>query len=319
MFNSTAAIGPLAPAMQGLQRLLAEDWFGMRWDPGGGPDGAGGWKRRLTTSFPDPASIGYWSGYYGNVELILCETLQRMLEVSLGVEHQTECPEGLVEQAAFEDKLREQATRVWPVYLFLTCPQPWFGASVTWQSHSSKSAVRGQVTTVLQTPGHSHRIAPSPVDRVGDQPTVPADGAPDVMLPNPYYLHGRDPAGGNSGYAGPYINAGATDIAGNAPQIAAVTPGVDQGLWAVTHENHDSTIVWSSFAEPLRPNWDPNNPNPAEAWDMPPIVTYKSASLGERADLIGSTMFGYYDVVVVSPSARDGGVPDTPLFPPSDQ
>ena len=252
MFTSPAIASVPAAAIASLQKLLAEDWFGMKWDPSGGPNGTGGYRRPLARSWSMSASLGWWSGYYGDVELIICETLQRTLEVSLGLEHQTAPPTTPVEQKALEDKLSKEATQVWPIYLFVACPQPWFGTSVTWQRHKAKSAVRGQVTTVLQTPGHHRPVAPSPVDLEGDKSEVPAEGLPSVMLKNPYYLQGRDRAGANSGYDGKYIDAPKSKVDGGDPRRAATGGAVDQGMWTITHENHDSAIVWSTFAEPPR-------------------------------------------------------------------
>lgn len=305
-------IAELQGILAGLQRTLAERWFGMTWDPAGGPHGGGGWKRRPTTAWSPSASLGHWSGYYGNAELILCETLQRMLEVSLGLDHQDNTPKP-EEVAGFESDLRNKATRVWPVYMFLTCPQPWFGAWITWQCHAASSPLRGQVTVLVQTPGHERPITPSPVDREGDTPQRDVGG---VQWPNPYFLHGRETANRNSGYDGPYVDASGNRQGGD-PQVAGPA---DQGMWLVTHENHDSTIVWESFGEPPpgATTWPPANGDEVEAWELPPIATYRCATLDQRADLGGSpsrtTLDGYYDIVVVSPASRDGGVPSVPLF-----
>jgi hypothetical protein len=288
------------PILTTFQSLMAEKWFGMI------PDGTG-WKRRPTSAWTAGASIGHWSGYYGNVELIMVEAFQRMLEVSIGVDHMTTPPKDAAAQQQAEAQLRTGATRVWPVYLFLTCPQPWCVAWVTWQRHDT-STMGGQVTALLQTPGHGRPIAPSPVDRVGDASTDPATGRP-----NPYYLVGRDKTSANgtpnSGYDGPYIDA-QKRVRGKDP--VAATKG--QGMWAVTHENHDSAIVWSNFREPTKQNWPGPGGIPSEAWELPPIASYRCATLGQRGDLKTSVpkpdkLDGYYDIVVVAPAALDGGIP----------
>jgi hypothetical protein len=288
------------PHLPVFQKLMAENWFGML------PDGKGGWTRRPTSSWQPLQSLGHWTGYYGNVELIMVEAMQRMLEVSLGLDHCTALPKGKSKKA-IEERLRDDATRVWPVYLFLTCPQPWFGAWVTWQCHDAASAVRGQVTGLLQGPGHSRPITPSPVDRKADKKTIMLGG---VERPNPYYLHGVETQSGNlknSGYEGPYLEG--NQVKGKAP----VSATADQGMWLVTHENHDSAIVWSSFKPPTTANWAPGA-IPTEAWELPPIAHYRCATLDQRADggtktPSANTLDGYFDTVVVSPASLDGGIP----------
>jgi hypothetical protein len=292
------------PALKTFQALMAEKWFGMK------PD-QGGWRREPPSNWSPGTSLGHWTGYYGNVELIAVEAFQRMLEVSLGVEHMTVAPKSKEAQRKAEEDLLGRATRVWPVYLFLTCPQPWFGAWVTWQTHNGTSAVRGQVTAVLQTPGHNRPLAPSPVDWEGDLPDIKVPGG--ATRPNPYYLHGVDPASSkgtpNSGYEGPYI--GKTGAMKGGDPVAATK---DQGMWLITHENHDSTIVWSNFHESATPNWGLGGVQPDEAWDLPPIVSYRCATLAQRGDLKKSppnnaTLDGYFDIVVVAPASLDGGIP----------
>ncbi len=318
---ATAALAP-API---LQTTIARDWFGMT------QVGGGKWERTDPRAWTPATTLGMWNGYYGNVELIVCETLQRMLEVSLGLEHLAIPPDpGDVEaQERIEEDLEEEVTRVWPVYLFLTCPKPWFEGWVTWQRHGDDPPVRGQVTVIMATPGHSRPVAPSPVDREGDKNTVPVEDAGGqpvldaagavVTRPNPYHLHGRDQAPGNSGYEGKFIERPLAPVAGGAP-TAPVVGGADpshaaklQGMWVVTHENHDSTIIWQNFVEPDRPNWDPTRRDPSEAWDLPPVANYRPATLAERADLGGrvdpQTLTGFTDIVVVQPASLDGGIP----------
>jgi hypothetical protein len=197
---------------------------------------------------------------------------------------------------------------VWPIYVFLTCPQPWFGAWVTWQCHQHGSPIRGQVTALLQSPGHSRPITPSSLDREGDGPTIPGSNRT-----NPYFLVGRDVknAAGtpNSGYEGRYIDT-SDHVQGKEP-VAATK---DQGMWCVTHENHDSTIVWSTFHEPTAQNWPGPGGVPREAWELPPIATYRCARLDQRGDRgnpvpVTDVLEGYYDIAVVAPAALDGGIP----------
>jgi hypothetical protein len=59
------------------------------------------------------------------------------------------------------------------VYLFLTCPQPWFETWITWQCHAKNSPVRGQVTVILSTPGHERPVTPSPIDMEADTYSLP--------------------------------------------------------------------------------------------------------------------------------------------------
>ena len=188
---------PGPPQPPDFQRTVAERWLGM--------SVAGSGKQR-TFLRNDPrdwqpgATVGHWNGYYGNVELIVAEAVQRVLEVSLGLDHVDPptihtTPD---EAKALEDQLAKNVTRVWPIYLFLTCPKPWFEVWITWQRHSrSFPQFRGQVTVILATPGHDRPVSPSAVDLVADQPQRP-DGRP-----NPYYLHGREDLA--DGYDGRYV------------------------------------------------------------------------------------------------------------------
>jgi hypothetical protein len=288
-------------AMTAFQRLMAEQWFGMV------PDGPKNWKRRPTSSWTPDTSLGQWIGYYGNVELIMVEAMQRALEVSLGLEHLTKVPPKQKKQQ-LEADLRNAADRVWPIYLFMTCPQPWFGAWVTWQCHDPGSTVRGQVTALLQSPGHARPIVPSPVDRKGDGPEVTNGG---VTRVNPYFLCGVDQQSAtgipNSGYQGRYLEG--TAVKGADPVQATG----EQGMWLITHENHDGAIVWSSFKEPKAANWAPGG-IPQEPWELPPIAHYRCATLDQRADGGKSTpkpntLEGYFDTVVIAPASLDGGIP----------
>jgi len=288
------------PELEMFQKLVAEKWFGMV------PKGVKSWTRPSPGSWKAGTSLGHWSGYYGNVELIMVEAMQRMLEISLGLPHMESVPQDTPDK--IQDGLRGAATRVWPIYLFLTCPQPWFGAWVTWQCHDDACPVRGQVTGLLQSPGHGRPIVPSPVDRECDDKEIVV-GATTRL--NPYYLHGieTDSNGfANSGYAGPYIDEQGT------LQHVPLSAGADQGMWLITHENHDSTIVWSSFMEAVTAAWS-HGSLPKEAWELPPIAHYRCATLEQRAD--GDTpqkpdpavLDGWYDTVVVAPASLDGGIP----------
>jgi hypothetical protein len=302
------------------QEVIARDWFGME-----KLDGT--WYRQDPATWAPSKSLGHWNGYFGNVELIVCETLQRMLELSLGVPHLelTAAPSGGDVDALVND-IRDHATRVWPVYMFLSCPNPWFEGWVTWQCHDTTSPLRGQVTVVLSTPSHDRPVTPSPIDVAHDTNTLfPGTG---TTMPNPYYLHGREPGPPNRGYKGDYItitsgvavtasgsvlpatfNRAREAPTGDGVVKAPHAPRHHQGMWLVTHANHDSTIVWNNFPEPKSPNW--NQPN-IEAWDLPPFAVHRCAALGERRDLGGTTdpaaLTGMYDVVVVQPASLDGGV-----------
>jgi hypothetical protein len=293
------------------QDVIACDWFGME-----KLDGT--WYRPDPATWVPSKSLGHWNGYFGNVELIVCETLQRMLELSLGVAHLdlTDAPSG-GDVDAHVSEIRGRATRVWPVYMFLCCPNPWFEGWVTWQCHATTSPLRGQVTVVLSTPSHDRPVTPSPIDVERDTKKLTFAG---TETPNPYYLHGTDPGSPNHGYKGDYITitrAPERTTDGILPARFDRTPGAPtgdgvadhQGMWLVTHANHDSTIVWNNFPEPKSPNW--NRPE-VEAWDLPPFAVHRCAALEERRDLGGTSdqtsATGMYDVVVVQPASLDGGV-----------
>jgi hypothetical protein len=301
------------------QKVIAEDWFGMQ-------KIGNTWYRQDPGTWAPSKSLGHWNGYFGNVELIVCETLQRLLELSLGVDHLVldHTPTG-DEIHDHEERLRDRATRVWPVYMFLSCPNPWFEGWVTWQCHATNSPLRGQVTVTLSTPSHDRPVTPSPIDVEKDLDTLTIPGK--ATAPNPYYLHGREPEAPNRGYRGDYItitNALALSAAGevvpatfsrrrDAPTGDGVVKGegvpYHQGMWLVTHANHDSTIVWNNFPEPTSATW--NQPE-VESWDLPPFAVHRCAALRERRDLgrtsDPATLTGLYDVVVVQPASRDGGV-----------
>jgi hypothetical protein len=315
IFDQTAQYIP------NLRSILAEDWFGMVRE-------GDGWRRQRPADWLPPQTTGMWNGYYGNVELIVCETLLRMLEVSLGIPHGRAVPQGPNDESAFEQQLASTATRVWPLCLFLTCPKPWFECWVTWQCHDKQSALRGQVTVLLATPGHRRPATPSPIDVVGDLRMVPVEdqsGQPvvrngvAVVAPNPYYLHGVDADPFNSGYVGRYVVGQQLPTRGAEPVAPRVPANHEsyQGMWVITHDNHDSTVLFRNFVEPDHPNWDPNREDSVQAWDFPPIATFRPARLAQRADLPGPgpdpyQISGYYDVTVVEPASLDGGIP----FPP---
>jgi hypothetical protein len=297
---------PGAPQPPDFQRIVAERWLGM--------SVAGSGKQR-TFVRNDPrawhpgATVGHWNGYYGNVELIVAEAVQRVLEVSLGLDHVDPPRIDITrdEAKALEDQLAKQVTRVWPIYLFLTCPKPWFEVWITWQRHSrSFPQFRGQVTVILATPGHDRPVSPSAVDLVADQPQRP-DGRP-----NPYYLHGREDLA--DGYDGRYVEPSSRATPARIVGADPTTSDGPQGMWVVTHENHDSAIVWSSFFEGIGfakvPNFAPGGSRP-EAWDLPPIANYRPSTIEERSDVGISPksqgLTGYADVVVVQPAGRDGG------------
>jgi hypothetical protein len=300
---------PDPPAGDDFQKIVAERWLGMK-VTGKGEQRT--FERRDPTTWQPGDTIGHWNGYYGNVELIVAEAVQRMLEVSLGIDHVD--PPGIditPNQALdLEQQLANEVTRVWPVYLFLTCPKPWFEAWITWQRHSKKHPeLRGQVTVILATPGHARPVSPSPVDLLDDKRDRGG-------RPNAYYLHGREPAA--HGYEGVYLDP--SDPVTHTALAVPVrhdhgrpkTSSGDQGMWVVTHENHDSTIVWSSFMDDVAKehNFSPGEVK-SEAWDLPPIASYRPALLEERDDVRtgpkASGLTGYANVVVVQPADLDGG------------
>jgi hypothetical protein len=300
---------PDPPAGDDFQKIVAERWLGMKVT---GQGAQRTFERRDPTTWQPGDTIGHWNGYYGNVELIVAEAVQRMLEVSLGIDHIVAPPTDINDEDAktLEEELAGKVTRVWPIYLFLTCPKPWFETWITWQRHSQTDPeLRGQVTVILATPGHDRPVSPSPVDLVRDGPT--RDGRP-----NAYYLHGREDL--QDGYDGVYL-----DPLDPETGAALVVPqehdhdrpkgaSGEQGMWVVTHENHDSTIVWSTFLDGAAKvhNFSPGAAQP-EAWDLPPIASYRPARLDERDDVRTGPkdpgLTGYGDVVVVRPAARDGG------------
>jgi hypothetical protein len=318
--NSIIESGLFAATGAGWVNAIAHDWFGMELV-------GSNWYRQTPGTWVPSKSLGHWNGYFGNVELIVCETLQRMLELSLGVDHldPMSLPHPVPDDAeikGIQQRLKDTATHVWPVYMYLTCPNPWFESWVTWQCHDTDSTVRGQVTVMLSTPGHDRPVTPSPIDLEDDLRDLAVAGS--APTANPYFLHGRDPANSNYGYEGEYLASalqggpgtvgptGAYDRMGNAPtgpRVPKVPRTNHQGMWIITHVNHDSTIVWNNFPNPTSPNW--GRPG-VESWDLPPFAVHKCAAVGERRDVGGQSdpaaVTGMYDVVVVQPASRDGGV-----------
>jgi len=92
---------------------------------------------------------GFWVQYFGDVEEIVRQTLIRTIEVSLGLEHGDDVPDG-------------GPRRVLPIELFWKCPQRWFEGWVTWRWDEVHGT--GQVTTMFATPGSGKPVLQNPMD-----------------------------------------------------------------------------------------------------------------------------------------------------------
>jgi hypothetical protein len=156
-----------------------------------------------------------------------------------------------------------------------------------------------------------------------DTYSLPVEGRTDRTVPNPYYLHGVDPDPYNSGYVGKVLRSNGTFHPDHGDPLDTTSHDeVGQGMWVVTHANHDSTIATSTFDDPAVPDFNPSLRREPEAWDLPPIAHFRYAPLLQRKDVrpteamsatTGHPIDPYRDVVVVSPASRDGGVPSVRL------
>jgi hypothetical protein len=194
---------------------------------------------------PQPTKpTGMWDGYQGNVERIIATVLVRALEVSLGLDHDAPIP--------------ATPPRSWPIYFFLKCQQPFFEGWVTWQCHSVNRRAAGQVTVIFATPGHNHPVSdhPVPIDIDGDGvddvvPTLRSDGE---FLEEPVSALAADPTG-----------------------------KPHQGVWVVTHRDHQKLNVFDTSVPSAYLEWGP---------PLLPIIAPED----------------FCDVVTVQPAAFSGGI-----------
>lgn len=122
---------------------LNTDWFGWKRDP------AGDWVKPDPRDF-DPVtnpSIGFWIGYWGDVEPLVRQTFVRAIEASLELRHDETIANPAVELGP------NRTRRFWPITVFLKCPTPWFEGWVSWR-HFSNARDDGEVIVHFHTPGH---------------------------------------------------------------------------------------------------------------------------------------------------------------------
>jgi hypothetical protein len=118
------------------------DWFGRT------KDATGAWVVPQAPFDPEnPATTGRWVNWYGQAEEIVRTTLQRALEVALGLE-----PDHTIAMGT-------RPPRHWPIAMIWKCGQPWFEGWITWRRHGAC----GQVLVVFSTPGNGDPISTSPL------------------------------------------------------------------------------------------------------------------------------------------------------------
>jgi hypothetical protein len=97
---------------------------------------------------PWPGQTAHWQFYKGPVEKIIRETLERAIELVLGLPH-----------GGSLDGLRLADLRKWPIDFWWKCPQPWFEGWVTWRRIGSTS---GHVTVIFATPADDGVVLRTP-------------------------------------------------------------------------------------------------------------------------------------------------------------
>lgn len=141
-------MGPLDVALAGspydaasLKYHVNHDWFGF--EPVSDATGAvTGWQAQPDFDPVLQPTTGFWQHWYGTPERVFRQTLQRSLEVALGVEHHAGAGGG-----------RVQPTRHWPISMFWNCPHPWYEGWVSWKRHG-RGTREGHVTMLVNTPAH---------------------------------------------------------------------------------------------------------------------------------------------------------------------
>jgi hypothetical protein len=168
-----------------LKQHVGEDWWGFRpvLDPSSGE--VVGWDPQEQFDASTNPTTGFWQHWYGDPEAVFRQTLQRALEVALGVEHVDGPGGGPV-----------HPTRHWFISMFWNCPHPWYEGWVSWHRRSG-SRRSGQVTMVVNTPAH---IPPStePGHHNGElfnSPLRPAGDPPDKI--QPYEVEPTEATGDN--------------------------------------------------------------------------------------------------------------------------
>jgi hypothetical protein len=106
---------------------LYKDWFGMIQDTTPGP-----WHKQ-----PGVFPTGFWRGYQGDPEAILRETMERAIELSLG----------LAPGAALPSP--NATARDWPIDVYWICQGPWFQCWVLWREGATSAT--GHVTVLITT------------------------------------------------------------------------------------------------------------------------------------------------------------------------
>lgn len=140
LFDSTSLLGGPRPPAQVKDHGRA-DWFGMRPRPGGG------WEPQAPFDPVTNPSTGYWQQWYGDAEGIVRTTLQRAVEVALGVD-----PDAPVDASV-------PPARHWPIDILIKCTQAWMEGWVSWRAHGGT----GHVTVIFAVPGNGHPLLTSPL------------------------------------------------------------------------------------------------------------------------------------------------------------
>jgi hypothetical protein len=138
--STTLDGGPNATAAARVE-AVNHAWFGIE------PDGSGGWAQQAPFDPVNPTTTGRWVNWYGEAETIVRVTLQRALEVALGLEPDEPIALGMTPR------------RHWPIAMVWKCGQPWFEGWISWRRHGEC----GQVFVVFSTPGNGDPISTSPL------------------------------------------------------------------------------------------------------------------------------------------------------------
>jgi hypothetical protein len=129
------------PTVADRIRAVNRDWFGMV------EDSTGAWSPQPPFDPTNPVTTGRWVNWYGHAEAIVRTTLQRALEVALGLE-----PDQPIAVGA-------SPPRHWPIAMIWKCGQPWFEGWITWR----RQADYGLVFVVFSTPGNGDPISTTPL------------------------------------------------------------------------------------------------------------------------------------------------------------
>jgi hypothetical protein len=136
-----------SPSVQELIDFTKEQWFGHQAPPAGASARSRKWSPQPEFHARANRTTGHWTGWYGDADAILRETLVRGLEVAMGLSH-GEVPSG-------------RTPRQWVVEGFWVSPSPWLEGFVTWRP-TGKRRTDGKVTIVIATPGTGMPVKNSP-------------------------------------------------------------------------------------------------------------------------------------------------------------